>query len=496
MTSTTGPTTARIGDYEICRRLARGGMGVVDLARDRSGRLVALKRLALTGSTIELGCARERLQREAEALARLNHPAIVRLLGVIDDGGEIVLVMPYLSGGTLADHVRLRGPLRPGQVHHLADRLLSALAAAHREGVIHRDIKPANVLFDEQGRAHLADFGVASLRDATHGLTATGSLVGTPEFMSPEQARGQPATPASDVFSLGATLLFAATGQPPYGVADPLVAVQRAAKGRLAPLPGELDAGLRRRLEPLVRRNPRRRPTAAAAVGGPAGTIVDPHTRFDRSNRSTRLLAGVSLAALATVVCAAAVVAGISTVRDRSLGPAGTDLTDPAPASAPSSPPCTPKPYQPCGAPAAPNTDGTRCLGDHADYDGDRSSGCEADPDTVDGQPLTGSLTANLVPDDDVDRYPVTVDDRLQLLCDGTFEVTLTAPAEVAMRVELYDGTKLLRTNVSRDGRSATVSLREPSCLADDSTELIVQVSWEGRQRTAAGYRLERSGSF
>lgn len=496
MGSTTGPSTRSVGGYDLRQRLGRGGMGVVDLAHDRSGRPVALKRLVLHGSALELAQARKRVRREAEALARLDHPAIVRLLEVIDDGDEIVLVMPYLSGGTLADHVRARGPLSPGQVDHLADTLLSALAAAHREGIVHRDIKPANVLFDGQGRAHLADFGVASFRDATSGLTATGSLVGTPEFMAPEQARGEPATAASDVFSLGATLLFAATGRPPYGHCDPLVALQRAAKGRLASTPRELDVHLRRRIEPLLHRDPRRRPTAAAAAGGPAGTALGRRDAAAGPRPVARLLAGAAACALATVLSVGAIVAGTSYVRDHRLALADDDPPSPPATSAPASVPCTAKPYQPCGAPAAPNTDGSRCLGDHADYDGDRSNGCEANPDTVDGQPLTSTLAANLVPGDDVDRYPVTVGDRLQLFCDGTFEVTLTGPPGAAARVGLYDGTKLLGTKVSRNGKPATVSVTDPSCVGDDSAELTVEVSWEGEDRSAAGYRLERSGSF
>ncbi|WP_307781183.1 serine/threonine-protein kinase [Rhabdothermincola sediminis] len=484
--------SSRVVGYELRQRLGRGGMSVVDLARDPAGRPVALKRVVLHGSAFGLAQARQRVHREAEALARLDHPAVVPLLDVIDDGDEIVLVMPYLAGGGLADHVRTRGPLSPGQVEHLADTLLAGLAAAHREGIVHRDIKPANVLFDREGRAHLADFGVASIRDATSGLTATGSPIGTPEFMAPEQARGEPATPASDVFSLGATLLYAATGQPPYGRCDPRVALQRAAQGRLAPLPRELNGSLRRRLAPMLHRNPRRRPSAAAAAGGPAGTIV---AARGPSRRSAALLPAIGAGTLAAVACLGAIAAGVWYLRSHRVAFAGPDATASPAASIPSSP-CTPKPYQPCGAPAAPNTDGSRCLGEHADYDADATNGCEAGPDTVDGQPLTSSLSANLVPGADVDRYPVPVQDRFQLFCDGTFQVTLAGPAGAAARLELYDGSELLGGKVSRDGSPVTVSVPEPNCLTDDSTELTAQVSWDGDARSAAPYRLTRTGSF
>ena len=126
------------------RRLGRGGMGVVDLATDPSGNLVACKRLLLHGSADEMHRARHRIRREAAALARLRHPNIVPLLDVVDDGDDVVLVLPYLPGGTLAEQVAHHGTLSPGQVHVLADALFGALAEAHRQGIVHRDIKPAN----------------------------------------------------------------------------------------------------------------------------------------------------------------------------------------------------------------------------------------------------------------------------------------------------------------------------------------------------------------
>src|SRR5215471_11684216 len=131
--------------YSLLQRLGRGGMGVVDLAVDQEGRPVALKRLDLRGSAEELHLARLRVRREAEVLSVLHHPNIVPLLDVVDDGDDLVLVMPYLSGGTLASLVAARGPMPPAYVDELADALLGALAAAHRAGIVHRDIKPGNV---------------------------------------------------------------------------------------------------------------------------------------------------------------------------------------------------------------------------------------------------------------------------------------------------------------------------------------------------------------
>lgn len=462
-------------------------MGVVDLAVDAAGEQVALKHLVLQGSAHDMARARQRVRREAEALARLDHPNIVGLLEVIDEDDEVVLVMPYLAGGTLADHVRLNGPLAPGQVEVLADTLLHALATAHRHGVVHRDIKPANVLFDEAGRAHLADFGIATLRDATSGLTATGSVIGTPEFMAPEQARGERATPATDVFSLGATLLYAATGRPPYGATDPRVVVHRAARGRLAPMPSTLDRSLRRRLTPLLRRDPRKRPSAAEAVGGHAGTMLAPPPPPPRRRR-------LAFAAALGAVALLAVVAGLAVASTGDDGP-GTETA----ADATSSPPvsaCRDQPYQRCGDPPAPHTDGQRCIDDHADYDGDPSNGCEAAPDDVEGTRFVEVLRATLVPQDDIDRYPTSVTDSFQLLCDGELRVTLRSPRGVAMRLEVLDGDEVLGTDISTDGAPATVAVVERNCGGDDSTTLTTRVSWEGDARSSAEYELERSGSF
>jgi hypothetical protein len=460
-------------------------MGVVDLAVDPSGRPVALKRLILQGSVHEMARARQRIRREADVLTRLDHPGIIRLIELIDDGDEIVLVMPFLSGGTLAEHVSRRGPLAPGQVHLLSDTLLQGLASAHRAGVVHRDIKPANVLFDDHGAAQLADFGIASLRDATSGLTATGSVLGTVDFMAPEQARGDPVSPAGDVFSLGATLLFAATGRTPYGAADPRVVVHRAARGRVEPLPATLDPSLRRRLAPMLDRDPRRRPSAAGAAGGAAGTLPG----SPRPPRPRRLLVGAAAAAVVAVGVVAASAATIASHRSGTEAAAESPL--PPPTSA-----CRDLPYQPCGEQPAANTDGVSCLDGFANYDRDRRTGCEAVPDDLDGAVFEQPISANLVPHDDVDEYPTPVVDNFQLLCNGTFRVTLQSPPGVSMSVELLDGRRRLGSAVSTNGSRATVEVGEPNCFSDDSTTLTTRVSWAGEERSAADYRLERAGSF
>jgi len=491
----------------VQRRLGRGGMGVVDLATDPSGNLVACKRLLLHGSADEMHRARHRIRREAAALARLRHPNIVPLLDVVDDGDDVVLVLPYLPGGTLAEQVAHHGTLSPGQVHVLADALFGALAEAHRQGIVHRDIKPANVLFDGSGRPFLTDFGVATLRDATGGLTATGAVIGTPEFMAPEQARGELVGPPADVFSLGATLLFGATGHPPYGRADTPVIIQRAARGRLSPLPSDLDRSVRRRLQPTLARAPQRRPSAAGAAGagprglaapvpeGPGGTMIAPPPPAPR--RFPRRAVGIAFGVVALV--AVALTAAALASRGAQTG-AGADQ------AAPTTAPCTDLPYQPCGSPPAPNTDGRACLAGYFDVDGDPATGCEVLSDTLNGTTLTTSITANLVPADAVDRYPFVVehDDNPitgflgNPFCDNVLQLTLTSPAGVSMRLDvLGPGPSPLGSAVSADGVTATVRLPQPDCsIREADLHLVAQVSWSGTARSGADYTLTRKGSW
>lgn len=473
--------------YERVARLGRGGMGEVDLARSADGSEVALKRLTLHGSSDDLARARQRILREGDVLRRLHHPSVVGLLDVVQEGEDVVLVMPYLPGGTLADRVARHGPAPPAEVERLADDLSSALAAAHRAGIVHRDIKPANVLFDAAGVPHLADFGVASSREHTAGLTAIGTVVGTAGFMAPEQARGEVAGQAADVFSLGATLRFAATGEGPYGSGAPELLMHRAANGRIEPLPRALPAPLRARLDAMLDPRPGRRPSAAALVGGPEGTAVRRPVVPGRGRRRWPTWAGLGTLGLLVLVAGLLVAA-------RETGSAD----GPSPAGGAPTTACPDLPYQPCGATApAPGTDGERCIDERADYDADVGNGCEAVPDRlVDGSPLADAVEATVVPRDDVDTFTMDVGDGAQLLCDGQLVVTLTAPAGITLRLEVLEDDEVLAEATSADGVPSGVTLREPECFFDDSATLIARVSPVGSDRTADPYVLERRGSF
>lgn len=479
--------------YEIVSRIGRGGMGVVDLARDEDGNEVALKRLSLHGTPEELAKARARIRREAEVLQQLDHPGVVQLREVIDEDDDLILVMDYLSGGNLAQRVNEHGPLAPDEVARLADHLLDALAAAHRQGIVHRDIKPANVLFDADGTPHLADFGVAVNRDATPGLTATEMVVGTPGFMSPEQARGDDATAASDVFCLGATLLYAATGEGPFGVGDARLLLLRAAAGRTEKVPKTLPPDLRRRIEAMLAKDPTSRPSAAAARGGTEGT--HPRTVVHRAVTGRNRWA--ILGAVLVVLLAGAAALAVLTNGDGNQGRLTPTTVSTTARPTTTTTTCAPLPYQPCGEEPAPNTDGRVCLDGFADYDGDRATGCEAVADGLpDDSKLDGLVSANLVPTDDVDTYLLDVGDGLQLLCDGELRVTLTAPRGVSQRLTVLDGDQVLGSKASSDGTPATVAVGDPDCIFNDATTLRVRVESVGSDRSPEDYTLEASGSF
>jgi hypothetical protein len=472
--------------YVVESRLGRGGMGVVDLALAPDGSHVALKRIALHGSADALAAARARIRREAEVLGRLDHRRIVGLLDVVDDGDDIVLVMPWMQGGSLADRVAASGPVPADEADRIADHLLGALAAAHRAGVVHRDIKPANILFDEQSRPHLADFGVATARDVTAGLTMAGGAVGTAGFLAPEQARGEVAGPAADVFSLGASLRWAVTGAGPYGDGDRDVLLWRASRAKVDLCPRTVPEPLRRRIDAMLDPRPAKRPTAAALAPGPDGTAEARPAR-PRGHRGRRR----AVVAVGGATVLALAIGGVLLLD----GP--DDGADPATgSSADSSTTCVPLPFQPCGQPAAPGTDGQACIDDRADYDGDPANGCEALPDELDGTPL-GAVDPTIVPAADTDEFPVEVADNFHLTCDGHITFDLTAPPGMALRLEIRsDGGDLLGETTSADGVASRLRVDEPQCAGDDSTTLTAVVRPVGSDRSAEPYRLERAGNW
>ncbi|MDX6467196.1 MAG: eukaryotic-like serine/threonine-protein kinase, partial [Gaiellaceae bacterium] len=195
--------------------IGQGGMGEIFRATDTSlGRAVAVKVLAKRYALDE--AVRERFTREALAAARLSgNPNIVTIFDVGEHGGRPFIVMEYLAGGSLEERLRADGAEPPALALAWLEQAASALDAAHREGVVHRDVKPANLLLDRGGTVHVADFGIASAA-GLGSLTQTGTVLGTASYLSPEQAKGERTTPASDRYSLGVVAFELLTGRRPF----------------------------------------------------------------------------------------------------------------------------------------------------------------------------------------------------------------------------------------------------------------------------------------
>ena len=205
----------RIGGYEVTGVIGSGGMGVVLKARDRSlDRVVAVKVMAphLAAS----GSARQRFAREAKAAAAVLHPNVIAIHGVSNDQSLPYLVMPYVRGASLQKRIDAEGPLPTIDILRIGSQVAAGLAAAHEQGLVHRDIKPANILL-EQGveRVAITDFGLARAVDDAS-MTRSGVIAGTPQYMSPEQARGELIDARSDLFSLGSLLYAMCTGHSPF----------------------------------------------------------------------------------------------------------------------------------------------------------------------------------------------------------------------------------------------------------------------------------------
>lgn len=210
------PTERVIAERYVLRtELGRGGMGIVWRAEDRIiGRAVAVKemRLAEDVTPSERADFEQRILREARTAGRLNDPAVVTVFDVVHDNGSVFIVMELVEAPTLAQLVRRSGPLTPRAVADMGRQVLSALEAAHGAGIVHRDVKPSNIMVAGTGRAKLTDFGIAQAADDPT-LTKTGSVIGSPAYLAPERLSGHEASPASDLWSLGAVLYFAIEGR-------------------------------------------------------------------------------------------------------------------------------------------------------------------------------------------------------------------------------------------------------------------------------------------
>jgi serine/threonine-protein kinase len=259
-----------IGPYQVLKPLGTGGMGEVFLAYDeRLDRKVAIKRIRSDANATPE--RRERFRREARVAAKLNHPAIVQIYDVLTEGDVSYIVMEHVEGTNLR-RLLDDGPLPAGEVITLGRDVAQGLAEAHRQGIIHRDLKSENILVTPEGRAKIADFGIAkrALAGPEEGsLTGDGRVLGTYRTMSPEQARGEPVDFRSDLFSLGVLLYEALTGQSPFEADNELAMLSRIVRDRQVPVREvrpEVPAELSFLVDHLLEKDPLRRPRSAREV--------------------------------------------------------------------------------------------------------------------------------------------------------------------------------------------------------------------------------------
>ena len=256
-----------IGEYEVLSVLGEGGMGIVFKAFDESlRRFVAIK--VLSPRLASSKKARLRFIREARAAAAINHPNVVTIHAVNNQGDLPFLVMEYIAGSSLRQRIRLGPGLEPGEVLRIAVQIAKGLAAAHEHGVIHRDIKPANIMLEEGvERVKITDFGLALAAMNLSGITSQGQLVGTPAYMSPEQINAQPVEPRSDLFSLGCVMYAMVAGHSPFQGKHTLEVIRKVCDHNPTPL-HELDPSVPRDLSDLVawllEKDPNNRPQSSA----------------------------------------------------------------------------------------------------------------------------------------------------------------------------------------------------------------------------------------
>ncbi|MFJ5261397.1 serine/threonine-protein kinase [Streptomyces sp. NPDC088387] len=310
------------GRYRLETVLGRGGMGVVWQATDELlGRRVAVKELEVDSSLSpdRARVQRERILREARTVARLHHPHLIVVHDVVEHAERPYLVMELIDGGSLADRIAADGPVDAREAARIGVALLDALRTAHAEGVLHRDIKPANVLMESgTGRVVLTDFGVAQVAGAST-LTESGTFVGSPEYTSPERMSGAGTGPASDLWSLGALLCAAVSGESPFQRASVGGTLNAVVSGdiRMPEQLGPLLPVVRRLLE----RDPARRLDAADAerlLRAYLDTGRTQRRRRDRAlSRKGLLVAALLVAALTGAGVSAALLAAGDSTPDR-----------------------------------------------------------------------------------------------------------------------------------------------------------------------------------
>ncbi len=262
--------TRRLADrYRIIEQVGAGGSSHIYAAIDeRLGRRVAVKLLNadLVASADPAG--RERFLREGPTAAAFQHRHAVTVFDAGEDAGELFIVMEFVDGPSLAEHLASTGPLAIDEASRIAEQVLAALAAAHAVGIVHRDVKPANILLGNDGDAKLADFGIAKRFEQLEGsFTRTGMVIGTPRYLTPEQATGAPISPATDVYAVGIVLFEMLTGRTPF-TGDSPIAVALAQQSQPAVDVRTLRADVPAKLAATVARALAKQPSERYSTAG------------------------------------------------------------------------------------------------------------------------------------------------------------------------------------------------------------------------------------
>ncbi len=257
-----------LGPYRVEGILGRGGMGTVYKARHaKSSELFAIK--VIGSSVADQPRFRRRFAIEVETLKRLKHPTIVQLIGHGEEQGLLFYSMEYVDGHSLHDHLRQHGRIPWHEVVQVGIDVCAALKHAHDFGIIHRDLKPANLMVTKEGTIKLTDFGIAKLFGATD-MTVAGSVIGTADYMPPEQAEGKGVTVRSDLYSLGSVLYCLLAGRPPFGgksIPEVLYAVRYNSVPDLVELVPDIPRSLAELIHELLEKDPLKRPPTALVVG-------------------------------------------------------------------------------------------------------------------------------------------------------------------------------------------------------------------------------------
>src|SRR6516162_6192523 len=276
-----------VGRYEIVGELGRGAMGVVYRAKDPTiGRTVALKTLRLDVHGLDTGEMVRRFQNEARAAGLLNHPNIVTNYDAGEQDGIFYIAMELIEGTTLHALLHEKRILAAGEVVHLAHEVCKGLDYAHSHGIVHRDVKPANIMLTSRGAVKIMDFGIAK---AGGSMTSTGEVLGTPNYMSPEQVKGKPLDGRSDLFSYGVILYEMVTGEKPFAGDNITTIIYKIVNEDPIP-PRELNHDLHPGLDRVILKALAKNPQDRFQLGADLVIAIEDHENLPEADAASKTI--------------------------------------------------------------------------------------------------------------------------------------------------------------------------------------------------------------